>query len=55
MVSAAWDLDHLRHLRQPDLRFQETLWFGLWARRPDLYTSLADGRSPSGVTVEAGS
>lgn len=40
VVSAEWDLEHIRHLRQPDLRFQETLWFGLWARRPDLYRSL---------------
>jgi predicted amidohydrolase len=55
VVSAAWDLDHMRHLRQPDLRFQETLWFGLWARRPDLYTSLADGAQPSGATLGAGS
>lgn len=55
VVSAAWDVDHMRHLRQPDLRFQETLWFGLWARRPDLYTSLVDGQPPSGVTTNAGS
>ncbi|MFD4633985.1 carbon-nitrogen hydrolase family protein [Streptomyces sp. NPDC058284] len=55
VVSAAWDLAHIRHLRQPDLRFQETLWFGLWARRPDLYTSLADGEHPSGAVVDAGS
>lgn len=41
VLSAGWDLEHVRHLRQPDLRFQETLWFGLWARRPDLYGSLA--------------
>lgn len=55
VVSAAWDPDHIRHLRQPDLRFQETLWFGLWARRPDLYKSLAGGERPSGAEIDAGS
>lgn len=40
VVGAPWDVELIRHLRQPDLKFQETLWFGLWARRPDLYTDL---------------
>lgn len=54
VVSAAWDVDHIRHLRQPDLRFQETLWFGLWARRPDLYQSLVDEQPRSHVSTGAG-
>ncbi len=37
VIGANVDVDHIRHLRKPDLRFQETLWFGLWARRPELY------------------
>jgi predicted amidohydrolase len=53
VVSAAWDLDHIRHLRQPDLRFQETLWFGLWARRPNLYQSLVDQQRRSHVNTKA--
>ncbi|MFF2540460.1 carbon-nitrogen hydrolase family protein [Streptomyces cyaneofuscatus] len=51
---AAWDPDHIRHLRQPDLRFQETLWFGLWARRPELYGSLTGGQRPTGATTGTG-
>lgn len=47
LVSAAWDVEHIRHLRQPDLKFQETLWFGLWARRPDLYQSLTARDHPA--------
>lgn len=43
VLQARWDLERIRHLREPDLRFQETLWFGLWARRPDLYAALAEG------------
>ncbi|MFJ7769632.1 carbon-nitrogen hydrolase family protein [Streptomyces sp. NPDC097107] len=50
VVSAAWDPDHIRHLRKPDLRFQETLWFGLWARRPELYASLTGG--PAAVSAD---
>jgi predicted amidohydrolase len=55
VVSAAWDPDHIRHLREPDLRFQETLWFGLWARRPELYGSLVGGQRPSGAAGGTGS
>lgn len=39
-VRASWDADHLRQLREPDLRFKQTLWFGLWARRTELYAPL---------------
>lgn len=41
LFEAPLDLDRIRHLRTPDLRFQETLWFGLWARRPELYSTIA--------------
>lgn len=40
VVEAPWDAARIRHLREPDLRFQQTLWFGLWARRTELYTDL---------------
>ncbi|MFG2792209.1 carbon-nitrogen hydrolase family protein [Streptomyces sp. NPDC048419] len=40
ILQAPWDLAKLRHLREPDLRFQQTLWFGLWARRTELYADL---------------
>jgi predicted amidohydrolase len=40
VFQADWDLERIRHLREPDLRFQETLWFGLWARRPELYAAI---------------
>lgn len=54
VIEAPWDLARVRHLREPDLRFQETLWFGLWARRPDLYTSLVGAPGPEGERVNAG-
>ncbi|KUN04781.1 hypothetical protein AQI95_17985 [Streptomyces yokosukanensis] len=54
VFEAEWDLDRIRHLREPDLRFQETLWFGLWARRPDLYTSLVDAPGPKSGHAHAG-
>lgn len=40
VIEAPWDVAKIRHLREPDLRFQQTLWFGLWARRTELYTDL---------------
>ena len=40
VVAAPWDVAKIRHLRAPDLRFQQTLWFGLWARRTELYADL---------------
>jgi len=40
ILQAPWDVEKIRHLREPDLRFQQTLWFGLWARRTELYTDL---------------
>lgn len=41
ILESDWDLgEQIRFLREPDLRFQQTLWFGLWARRPDLYEPL---------------
>ncbi|MDK1344634.1 carbon-nitrogen hydrolase family protein [Streptomyces sp. 378] len=40
VIEAPWDVERIRHLREPDLRFQQTLWFGLWARRTELYTDL---------------
>ncbi|MGW3991013.1 carbon-nitrogen hydrolase family protein [Streptomyces sp. NPDC004830] len=40
VVEAPWDVARIRRLREPDLRFQQTLWFGLWARRTELYTDL---------------
>jgi hypothetical protein len=40
VIEAPWDVARIRHLREPDLRFQQTLWFGLWARRTELYTDL---------------
>ena len=40
VIGAPWDVERIRHLREPDLRFQQTLWFGLWARRTELYTDL---------------
>lgn len=40
ILQAPWDVERIRHLREPDLRFQQTLWFGLWARRTELYTDL---------------
>ncbi|QDQ15155.1 carbon-nitrogen hydrolase family protein [Streptomyces spectabilis] len=48
VLEAPWDAERIRHLREPDLRFQQTLWFGLWARRPDLYAALVDGQDPIG-------
>ena len=47
VFSAPLDLDRVRHLREPDLRFRETLWFGLWARRPELYAPIAHATGPS--------
>ncbi|WP_369179690.1 carbon-nitrogen hydrolase family protein [Streptomyces mutabilis] len=40
VIEAPWDVERIRRLREPDLRFQQTLWFGLWARRTELYTDL---------------
>ncbi|MFE8949511.1 carbon-nitrogen hydrolase family protein [Streptomyces sp. NPDC007856] len=40
ILETPWDVERIRHLREPDLRFQQTLWFGLWARRTELYTDL---------------
>jgi len=40
VLEAPWDPEKIRYLREPDLRFQQTLWFGLWARRTELYTDL---------------
>ncbi|CAL9393873.1 hypothetical protein SUDANB6_01317 [Streptomyces sp. enrichment culture] len=40
VIEAPWDVERIRYLREPDLRFQQTLWFGLWARRTELYTDL---------------
>ncbi|MDN3244716.1 carbon-nitrogen hydrolase family protein [Streptomyces sp. ZSW22] len=40
VIEAPWDVERIRRLREPDLRFQQTLWFGLWARRMELYTDL---------------
>ncbi|WP_433303911.1 carbon-nitrogen hydrolase family protein [Actinoplanes sp. CA-030573] len=40
VIEAPWDVAKVRHLREPDLRFQQTLWFGLWARRTELYADL---------------
>ncbi len=42
VFEAPLDLDRIRHLRQPDLRFQEKFWFGLWGRRPELFTPITD-------------
>ncbi len=50
VFSAPLDLDRVRHLREPDLRFQETLWFGLWARRPELYSLITQAADPAGST-----
>jgi predicted amidohydrolase len=40
IIEAPWDAANIQHLREPDLRFQQTLWFGLWARRTELYSDL---------------
>jgi predicted amidohydrolase len=40
VIEAPWNIEKIRRLREPDLRFQQTLWFGLWARRTELYTDL---------------
>ncbi|MFI8929209.1 carbon-nitrogen hydrolase family protein [Streptomyces sp. NPDC053474] len=48
VLEAPWDLERVRYLREPDLRFQQTLWFGLWARRPELYAALVDGHDTAG-------
>jgi predicted amidohydrolase len=42
IFEAPLDLDRIRHLRQPDLRFQEKFWFGLWGRRPELYSPITE-------------
>jgi predicted amidohydrolase len=49
VIEAQWDVGQIRHLREPDLRFQQTLWFGLWARRTELYTALVGNPSPAEV------
>ncbi|MFD9686361.1 carbon-nitrogen hydrolase family protein [Kitasatospora sp. NPDC059088] len=46
LLEAGCEVEHIRYLREPDLRFQQTLWFGLWARRPQLYAALTDGPAP---------
>ncbi len=51
VFAATVDLDRIRYLRTPDLRFQQTLWFGLWARRPELYSTITD---PAGHLMSAG-
>ncbi|MFD7449594.1 carbon-nitrogen hydrolase family protein [Kitasatospora sp. NPDC059827] len=48
LLEAGCEVEHIRYLREPDLRFQQTLWFGLWARRPQLYAALTDGPAPGG-------
>jgi predicted amidohydrolase len=54
VIEAQWDVERIRYLREPDLRFQQTLWFGLWARRPDLYQALVGARDPIGQASTAG-
>jgi predicted amidohydrolase len=49
------DLERIRHLRTPDLRFQETLWFGLWARRPELYSTIATASEVDGFARNSAS
>ena len=34
------DLDWVRQLREVDIRFKNTLYWGLWGRRPELYTPI---------------
>lgn len=31
------DMDYIRELRKVDLKFKNTLYWGLWGRRPELY------------------
>jgi predicted amidohydrolase len=34
------DMDYLRELRKVDLKFKNTLYWGLWGRRPELYDGI---------------
>lgn len=55
VFEAPVDLARIGHLRQPDLRFQEKFWFGLWGRRPELYSSITEPTEPLvSVTSAAG-
>jgi len=49
VLQAEWDPTRISRIREPDLKFQQTMWFGLWARRPDLYGLLVD---PSPLETE---
>jgi len=42
ILDAEWDDDAMSNLREADLTFRNTLWFGLWARRKDLYQPLVE-------------
>jgi predicted amidohydrolase len=39
-LAGEWDNGTMRQLREADLTFKNTLWFGLWARRRELYGPL---------------
>ncbi|MCE9669678.1 carbon-nitrogen hydrolase family protein [Myxococcus stipitatus] len=41
VLTAEWADDTMALQREADLSFKNTLWFGLWARRPELYAPLA--------------
>lgn len=48
-ITGEWSDDTMSALRDPDLTFKNTLWFGLWARRPELYGSLIEDAGSSGA------
>ncbi|WP_156860165.1 hypothetical protein [Propionibacterium sp. oral taxon 192] len=42
VVEGDWSRDTIVRVREPDLQFQQTMWFGLWSRRPSLYRTLTE-------------
>lgn len=40
VLYAELDLDYLRELRKVDIKFKNTLYWGLWGRRPELYKDI---------------
>ncbi|WP_394392569.1 carbon-nitrogen hydrolase family protein [Shewanella woodyi] len=41
VIQAMWDDGLMSKTREADLTFKNTLWFGLWARRKELYAPLS--------------
>ncbi|MCP3098096.1 carbon-nitrogen hydrolase family protein [Myxococcus sp. K15C18031901] len=50
VLTAEWADDTMTLQREADLSFKNTLWFGLWARRPELYAPLT---APADRSTEA--